>query len=42
MNLKIHLHFLYNMNKVYKKYMKKFKKIIKEDEVFLNFELIKK
>ena len=30
------------MNKVYKKYMKKFKKIIKEDEVFLNFELIKK
>lgn len=30
------------MNKVYKKYMKKFKKIINEDEVFLNFELIKK
>lgn len=29
------------MNKVYKKYVKKFKKIIKEDEVFLNFELIK-
>ena len=30
------------MNKVYKKYMKKFKEIIKEDEVFLNFEHIKK